>query len=43
MRRTGRGRGGNGASDIAPHVWPIALFLAIVSLIAMWRYRQTLD
>jgi ABC-2 type transport system permease protein len=34
---------GNGAPDIAPHVWPIALFLAVVSAIAMWRYRQTLD
>ncbi|HET7134313.1 MAG TPA: ABC transporter permease [Casimicrobiaceae bacterium] len=34
---------GNGPSDIAPHVWPIALFLALVSAIAMWRYRQTLD
>ena len=34
---------GNGPSDIAPHVWPIALFLALVSVIAMWRYRQTLD
>jgi len=34
---------GNGVADVAPHVWPIVLFLVIVSAIAMWRYRQTLD
>lgn len=34
---------GNAAPDIAPHVWPIAVFLLVVSAIAMWRYRQTLD
>ena len=34
---------GNGAQDIAPHVWPIALFMVTVAAIAMWRYRQTLD
>jgi ABC-2 type transport system permease protein len=34
---------GNGVQDIAPHVWPIALFMAAVAGIAMWRYRQTLD
>ncbi|MFI4888178.1 MAG: ABC transporter permease [Burkholderiales bacterium] len=34
---------GNGAADIASHVWPIALFMAAVVAIAMWRYRQTLD
>jgi ABC-2 type transport system permease protein len=34
---------GNGAPDVATHLWPIALFLLVVSAIAMWRYRQTLD
>jgi len=34
---------GNGAGDVAAHLWPIALFLLVVSTIAMWRYRQTLD
>src|SRR6478672_5172023 len=34
---------GNAAPDIAPHVWPIALFMLIVALLSMWRYRQTLD
>ena len=34
---------GNGVADVATHLWPIALFLLVVSTIAMWRYRQTLD
>jgi ABC-2 type transport system permease protein len=34
---------GNAAPDIAPHVWPIALFMLVVGLLSMWRYRQTLD
>jgi ABC-2 type transport system permease protein len=34
---------GNGAHDIAPHVWPIALFMVAMAAIGMWRYRQTLD
>ena len=34
---------GNGALDIASHVWPIALFMVAVAAIGMWRYRQTLD
>jgi ABC-2 type transport system permease protein len=34
---------GNGIADVATHLWPIALFLLVVSTIAMWRYRQTLD
>jgi ABC-2 type transport system permease protein len=34
---------GNGAQDIVAHVWPIALFLAAVAALALWRYRQTLD
>ncbi len=34
---------GNGAQDIASHVWPIALFMVAVVAVSMWRYRQTLD
>ena len=34
---------GNGAHDIAAHVWPIALFMVAMAAIGMWRYRQTLD
>ena len=34
---------GNGPADIAPHLWPIALFTAVVLTIGVKRYRQTLD
>ncbi|MGD1084448.1 MAG: ABC transporter permease [Verrucomicrobiota bacterium] len=34
---------GNGWADIAPHLWPIALFTAVVLAIAAKRYHQTLD
>ena len=34
---------GNGAQEIAPHLWPIALFMIVVAAIAMLRYRRTLD
>ncbi|HEY5801568.1 MAG TPA: ABC transporter permease [Burkholderiaceae bacterium] len=34
---------GNGIAEIAPHVWPIALFLLAAGFVAMRRYRQTLD
>jgi ABC-2 type transport system permease protein len=34
---------GNGWMDIAPNVWPIALFLAVMAGIALHRYRETLD
>lgn len=34
---------GNAAVDVLSHVWPIALFMAAVIALAMWRYRQTLD
>jgi len=34
---------GNGAHDVAAHVWPIGLFMVAVGAVAMWRYRQTLD
>ncbi|MGE5526398.1 MAG: ABC transporter permease [Rhodospirillaceae bacterium] len=34
---------GNGWADIAPNVWPIALFLIVMAGIALHRYRETLD
>lgn len=34
---------GNGTSDIAPELWPLAAFLAVVAAVAMLRYRRTLD
>ena len=34
---------GNGLSEIAPDLWPIALFLVIMLTIGIKRYRQTLD
>jgi ABC-2 type transport system permease protein len=34
---------GNGAADIAPEVWPISLFMLVAGLVALKRYRQTLD
>jgi len=34
---------GNGPQDIAPEVWPLALFIAIALTIGVARYRQTLD
>jgi len=34
---------GNGLAEIAPQLWPIALFTAVVLAIGVKRYRQTLD
>lgn len=34
---------GNGLAEIAPNLWPIALFLLLVLTIGLKRYRQTLD
>ncbi len=34
---------GNGPTEIAPDVWPIALFMFIAMAVAVKRYRQTLD
>ena len=34
---------GSGPADIAPNLWPIALFLLVVTIIALKRYRETLD
>ena len=34
---------GNGITECAPDLWPIALFVTIVLTLAVKRYRQTLD
>jgi ABC-2 type transport system permease protein len=34
---------GNDLSTSLPHVWPILLFLAVLSIVAMRRYRETID
>ena len=34
---------GNGFWEIAPEIWPMALFAAIAVTIGVRRYRQTLD
>jgi ABC-2 type transport system permease protein len=34
---------GNGMSDVAPEFWAITGFMFVVLLIALKRYRQTLD
>src|SRR5260221_2057057 len=34
---------GNGIAEIAPDLWPIALFLLVMLTIGIKRYRQTLD
>jgi hypothetical protein len=34
---------GNGWREIAPELWPIALFTLCAVAIAVWFYRETLD
>lgn len=34
---------GNGLHDVNPDLWPIALFAAIMLVVGVMRYRQTLD
>ncbi|HTY25711.1 MAG TPA: ABC transporter permease [Desulfomonilaceae bacterium] len=34
---------GNAFNDVVPEIWPIALFTAVVLVIAAKRYRRTLD
>ncbi len=34
---------GSGWSEIAPEIWPIALFMLVAGAIALNRYRETLD
>lgn len=34
---------GNGAAEIVPELWPMALFTLLVMAIGAWLYRETLD
>jgi ABC-2 type transport system permease protein len=34
---------GNGMAEIMPHLWPIAAFMLVAGVLALMRYRQTLD
>lgn len=34
---------GNGVAEIAPEMWPLALFLVVAMTVGVKRYRQTLD
>jgi ABC-2 type transport system permease protein len=34
---------GGGFAEVAPNVWPLAVFLLVVGTIALVRYRRTLD
>jgi ABC-2 type transport system permease protein len=34
---------GNGFVDVMPELWPIGVFTLVVTLIAVWSYRVTLD
>ncbi|HMC44449.1 MAG TPA: ABC transporter permease, partial [Caballeronia sp.] len=34
---------GNGLAEIAPELWPIAAFTLVVTVIATFSYRETLD
>jgi ABC-2 type transport system permease protein len=34
---------GNGWAEIMPNLWPIALFMLVAGIVALLRYRQTLD
>jgi len=34
---------GNGLAEIAPHLWPLMVFLVVAMTVGVKRYRQTLD
>jgi ABC-2 type transport system permease protein len=34
---------GSGWAEIAPELWPIALFTLVAGIVALHRYRDTLD
>lgn len=34
---------GNGLAEIAPHLWPLLVFLVVAMTVGVKRYRQTLD
>jgi len=33
----------NNWSEMAPDIWPIALFTVVMTAFAAWSYRETLD
>ena len=34
---------GNGLAEIAPDLWPMAVFAVLATTVAVWSYRETLD
>ena len=34
---------GNGVAEVLPELWPIAAFTVVVTVVAIWCYRETLD
>jgi ABC-2 type transport system permease protein len=34
---------GSGWTEIAPEIWPVALFMLVAGAVALNRYRETLD
>ena len=34
---------GNGLAEIAPDLWPMAVFAVLATIVAVWSYRETLD
>jgi ABC-2 type transport system permease protein len=34
---------GNGIMEVWPHLWPIGLFMLVAGVVALLRYRQTVD
>jgi ABC-2 type transport system permease protein len=34
---------GSGVTALAPELWPIAAFTLVVTAVAIWSYRETLD
>ena len=34
---------GSGWAEVAPEVWPIAAFMLLAGIVALNRYRETLD
>ncbi len=34
---------GNGLAEVAPELWPIAVFTLAIAVVAIWSYRETLD
>ena len=34
---------GNGIAEILPELWPMAVFMVAVVVLAVWFYRETLE